>query len=395
MRLLFIYTAERVARDSRGNYYSSGNFSEEVWSRYYSLCDDFHAIMREGEILKEEEVKNQSGYSLLNTSKVIMHLVPDRFKQAKNYISFKLRRKEHEIYSEEIWKSDLVIVRSADVVPIELCKKYNKPYAVEVVGCPWDSLWNHSLKGKILAPIVFLCSKYIIRQAKYVLYVTNEFLQRRYPTNGKTVGCSNVSIHIAEMTVLAERLEHIKIHEGKIVLGTAAALYVRYKGQEYVIRALAELKKRGYTNFEYQVAGGGSSEYLLETARRYDVIDQFKVIGRLTHDEVLEWLKGVDVYIQPSLQEGLPRAVIEAMSRAVPCIGTAIAGIPELLDKEMLFSRKDYIEIANILEKLSLEDFERYAKRNYEKAKEYDVDVLGKRRKDFYMEFIKENYNDQ
>ena len=43
----------------------------------------------------------------------------------------------------------------------------------------------------------------------------------------------------------------------KIVIGTAAAVNVKYRGQQYVIEALGELKKQGITNYEYHLVGGG------------------------------------------------------------------------------------------------------------------------------------------
>ena len=90
-----------------------------------------------------------------------------------------------------------------------------------------------------MAPSSFLAERRRIKEAPYVCYVTGEFLQRRYPTKGKSVSCSNVVVHAADPSILTKRLERIKrsAQKQKYVLGTAAAIDVRYKGQVHILRS--------------------------------------------------------------------------------------------------------------------------------------------------------------
>lgn len=66
------------------------------------------------------------------------------------------------------------------------------------------------------------------------------------------------------------------------------------------------------------------------------VADRVVFKGQMKHQQVLEWIDSLDIYIQPSMQEGLPRALIEAMSRACPAIGSSTGGIPELLPSDAI-----------------------------------------------------------
>ena len=70
---------------------------------------------------------------------------------------------------------------------------------------------------------------------------------------------------------------------------------------------------------------------------------------------MFEWLDDMDLYIQPSLQEGLPRAVVEAMSRGLPALGAHTGGIPELLGEDCIFPRKGVDAIAELLTALKPE----------------------------------------
>src|SRR5690606_15179763 len=88
------------------------------------------------------------------------------------------------------------------------CALYiNKPLGLEVVGCPFDSYWNYgSVEGKIVAPIMHFNMKRVVSDAGHVVYVTQKFLQRRYPCSGKTLGISNVDVHVNEDEQVPHRI---------------------------------------------------------------------------------------------------------------------------------------------------------------------------------------------
>ena len=115
-------------------------------------------------------------------------------------------------------------------------------------------------------------------------------------------------------------------------------------------------------------------------------------MGRLSPEKVQEWMDKVDIYIQPSLQEGLPRSVIEAMSRGCLVLGARTAGIPELLDPRFVVKRKSEKDIANKIEMcLNLSSSEKNAicSRNFAEAKNYQLEKLDKRRNEFFYQIKK------
>ncbi len=388
MKLLF-------AHDHRINiynkeYYSNGSFSTEALERYTKVFDKTNFVSRQIEL--NEEPKKMT---LIKSDNTYFIKIPD-FKSIKNYYKI---YKAKKIIKKEVLESDLIIARNSSIasIAIEYAKKYNRPYLVEVVSCPWDSLWNHSLLGKILAPMSYLKLKSQVKSAPYVVYVTNEFLQKRYPTDGKNTNCSNVALTDFDETVLESRLRKINNlkEENKIILGTTAAVNVRYKGQQYIIKALGKLKRQGITNYEYQLIGGGDQSYLRSVANKHGVADQIKFLGAMPHNKVFDWLETIDIYTQPSRQEGLPRALIEAMSRGLPAFGARTAGIPELLEDRFIFSntRKNIDEIFEILKSFNKDTMIEQAKRNFKESKEYDKNVVEERRRKFFEEFRDSNLN--
>lgn len=371
--------------DKRGNYYGVAH-NDEMFKRYYAIAENLSMITRIARVSEKET----TGLSKITVK-------PFSVIECPNTASLKgqlfERRKAERIIEKAVQNTDYVVARNSRIalIAIKYAKKYNKPYLLEVVACPWDAMWNHSLKGKILAPFSYLSLKRVAKNSQYVVYVTNDFLQRRYPTKGKSTNCSNVALTEFDDKVLERRLEKIESMDesSKVIIGTTAAVNVRYKGQQYVIKALGKMKRQGITNFEYQLVGGGDQSYLRKIAEKHDVVDQVKFLGPMPHSNVFEWLETIDVYAQPSRQEGLPRALIEAMSRAVPAFGAKTAGIPELLESDFIFSntKRNIEEICQILNSFDEDTLLAQAKRNYEEAKKYDKEIIEKRRRDFFEGF--------
>lgn len=374
----------RMFLDENGNYYKISTDNEHYW-RYYTIADDMRLCMR---TQRDTSVNlAQMPQITLKNFKVIncpsLHSISDMM---KNYLTVK------QILEQEVKKADFVVLKLPGFfcdIAYQYIKKYHKPFLCELGGCPWDALWNHGLKGKIIAPFQYLYTKKIIRKCDFVLYVTERFLQRRYPTRGKSIGCSNVIIPPTPTDVLEHRIAKIKKGKHPLIIGTTAAVDVRYKGQQYIIEAMGRLKKRGITHFRYQLVGDGDMHYLQEVAKRWNVSEEVEFLGRMPKEDVFRWLETIDIYAQPSRQEGLPRALIEAMSKGLPCIGARTAGIPELLDANVIFSNtgNNINEICSLLERMDEPFFIQQARRNFQEAKKYEKGILEKKRKDFYVEF--------
>lgn len=383
MDLLFVHD---VKAEIYENEVFARSYGYDIWKeRYLPSFDNIQVCFRTKNSKKNLNgiSDKSSGDNLSFEKRIGMFKGPDVF----------FSRRIKGILRENIKKNDVVIVRLDSFMGLQTireCRKMKVPYMIELVGCAWDSFWNHGITGKVLAPYLFFRTRKEVKCAPFVVYVTSEFLQRRYPTKGINTNISNVKLNKQNKDDLVERINKINNNSGKLVLGTAANVDIRYKGQQFVIEALGLLKNKGYKNFEYQILGAGDNSYLNEVAIKNNVQNQVKFLGSLQHEKVFTWLKeDLDVYIQPSLQEGLPRSVIEAMSVGVPCIGSDVAGIPELLDSKWVFKRKrnKSEQIANLLLQLNNKILTEQAERNYTEASKYSYDILLKKRKEILEEY--------
>lgn len=368
----------------RNQYY---RLSLSEFDKYLKLCDHLIYCTSIVDIAEGGSIKD---LYVIDSSKVTV--LPIR----KNDLFDKLCLSEFNIklIQKAVEKSDLVVIKMPLMgfgsCAIHWANVFERKYILEVVGCAWDAFWYHSLKGKFLAPLSFLLTKKKIHEASYVLYVTSQFLQNRYPTVGHSIGCSNVFITEVERKILDKRLEKIELLKlsNSLKIGTTSPVDVRFRGQEYVIKAIAKLKKRGL-RFDYYMAGGGNPLYLKKLSIKLGIKDQVHFLGKLSSEEVNRYLDNIDIYIHPSKAEGLPRALIEAMSRGVPSLGSRTAGIPELLPDTRLFGKGKVDEIALLLQQFTAEIMKSDAIYNYELSKKYWEEELANKRKRFYSEVLR------
>lgn len=388
MKLAFFHDV-RLYKDSNGVYYTSSSFGYEVWTRYLSVFDELIVVSR-SELLTDEQQKTR--YAVSSGDGVVFVSVPNLAS-----LSVKKHLEARRIIRKVLQNADCAIMRLPSSVGRMACTeaiRLHKPWAVEVVGCAWDALWGHgSLAGKMLALPKFLQSRYYVKKASHVLYVTERFLQSRYPFRGiSTTHCSNVEIAVPADEVLARRLQRIETRFGvvPIRIGMIGSLNVAYKGHGTAIRMLHVLNKRRTNAFELVCLGEGNPNRWRELAKELGVADNVTFCGVLPSGQgVLEWLDNIDLFIIPSFAEGLPRVLVEAMSRACPAVGSTAGGIPELLGPEYLHKPGDYTHLAALVERITRDkgEMEKCAKVNFACSKKYTKEVLDKRRTQFWTNF--------
>lgn len=114
---------------------------------------------------------------------------------------------------------------------------------------------------------------------------------------------------------------------GDVFLFTASRL-VLSRGVEDIIQALAYLP----ANVKFLIAGDGEDREKLEhIARGLDVAGRVIFVGHVDHKDLPAYLQISDIFVRPSLIEGLGNSFLEAMVAGVPIIGTEVGGIPDFL----------------------------------------------------------------
>jgi len=392
MDAIFVF-GDKAVQDRDGRLYTGTSFSQEIFDRYLEHFDHLTLLMRKANVDSEDR-ESLDRMNLLTDKRISIVFLPDTMDSVKNFTDPSVRKTIRTILEEQIGVGNAVILRMHSYysyIAARICVKHGIPYLAEAVGCPLSSLSHHSLKGKLLAPSAAFQMRYCMRHAAYAIYVTKHFLQKRYPSNGKCVSISDVELLPQKEAVLDNRrVKILALKEEpsrRLKIGTSGSVQVAYKGQRFVFKALAGLKAKGICRFEYHLAGGGDDRVLRKLAKDLGIEDLIVFEGMMPHEQIYMWLDEMDLYIQPSEVEGLSRALIEAMSRALPAFASDVGGNPELLDSACIHKCGDVSEIEKELAELTPERMLEQAERNYHHAEKYQKTRLQKKRRKVLAEY--------
>lgn len=370
--------------------YTSGSLSYAVWSRYLALFDNLTVAARTQD---PNDGIDLSKLALSSGPKVDFLEIPTLSNPVAMIAN---RAKAASVLSGALEKADGLIARlpsEIGSVAIRQAEQMGKPWAVEVVGCVWDGLWNYgNWQGKAYAPFAYWQARSLIKRAPYALYVTQNFLQNRYPCNGKAVGCSDVEIPDVVPETLEKRLDAIRSGRNSLKIGLIGSLSSKYKGIDVALKAL-KIAQSELPSFEFHILGGGDSRPWRRLAAEEGLEGQTFFDGTLPGGlPVRRWLDDISIYIQPSFQEGLPRALVEAMSRGLPALGSTAGGIPELLESSCLHKPGDSARLADHLIRAAKDDRWQIeqAQRNFELSGQFTTSRLERVRSEFWRGFAGE-----
>jgi len=134
-----------------------------------------------------------------------------------------------------------------------------------------------------------------------------------------------------------------------IRLGTVASLTAK-KGHEVLLRAVARLRGNGIV-CSLVVAGEGPDRGQLESlSDQLGISTHVHFLGYVAHPA--DVLGAIDVFVLPSLIEGLPLALLEAMYAGRACVATAVGGVPEVIkpgDNGLLVPPGDEVALAEAI----------------------------------------------
>jgi glycosyltransferase involved in cell wall biosynthesis len=376
-----IVCEHRFRRSAGGEVYTQGPFSYAFWRRYLLVFDKVRVIARVDSRPATPQGMRADGPGVA-FAEVPLYQGPWQFLLQRSAV-------RRSLFSA-VGKHDAVILRVPSVLALQLepwLRRRGGPFAVEVVGDPWDALspgsYPHALR-EVFRRRIAAAQRHQCAASCASLYVTARALQRRYPPNPATfsVACSDVHLP-PDAFVDAPRTAKAAPRPARVV--TVGSLDHLYKGPDLLIKAAAVCRGEG-VDVRLIVAGGGRhQEALRKQAVKLGIGSAVCFRGQLTGEEVRRELDAADLFVLPSRQEGLPRALLEAMARASPAVGSNVGGIPELLDSGALVAANDVRALASKIRELlaSPARLAAFSERNLRVAREYEESRLERRRRDF------------
>ena len=397
---------QRFEATPDGNVWTPGLFAHSFWLRYLDVFDHVSVVARVRRVTAVSPEWVRADGSGVSFVPLTYYVGPWQYLQRRHRILAELRG--------VVGPSDAVILRVVSQVANCLepqLRRAGRPYGVEVVGDPYDVF----APGAVVHPLRPFFRWWFPRQlrrqcacASAAAYVTEHALQRRYPPRRgefttsyssielteaafKSSGKAAFSTHYSDVELVETAF--VPLHRSKrdmkrpLRLVAVGSLEQLYKAPDVLLEAIGKCSRDGIS-LELAWVGGGRYQPQLEArARALGLGPRVRFLGQFPAGEAVRTeLDRADLFVLPSRTEGLPRAIIEAMARGLPCISSTVGGIPELLEAEDLVPPGDALALARKIREVVTEPdrMKQMSSRNLEKSQQFRDDVLKLRRLVFY-----------
>lgn len=285
---------------------------------------------------------------------------------------------------QAIAESDTVVIRLSGPISwlaVILCKVMRRHYVVDVLGDPAEVVSVGALGAWAcrFGPMFAMFTRWAVRGARASRFVTREALQRRYPARPGTAsaGISDVRVGPGAFVETGRRRCVGRLH--LILVGSQETTY---KGHDVLFAAMRQLRDHGIPATAALVGSGRLEDDNRALAHRMGIAEHVEFVGHVAQrDALIARLDSADVFVLPSRTEGLPRALVEAMARALPAVATDVGGNRELLDPEFIIGVDDVEALVDRLTRLYIDAalWERQSERNLATAADYTPDALDER----------------
>ncbi len=370
-----IAVEHRFARTPDGATWTSTVLARPHWSRYLRVFGRVTVLARVRDVPAREPRWQRVDDGLVDVHPLPYYVGPREY--LARSVSF--RREVRAALAARA--AEAVILRApgmAASVAARALGSAGRPYGVEVIGDPFEVFAPGAVQHP-LRPFLRWWSKRELRAlcagAASALYVTSSALQRRYPPSRKeriaAFAASDVEL---EPDAFAPASRPPRRGAAPLRVVTVGTLEQLYKSPDVIIAAVARCAARGL-GVELVIVGDGRYRGgLQDLARSLNVAGQVSFRGQVpSGDAVRRELDAADLFVLPSRTEGMPRALIEAMARGLPCLATPVGGIPELLPASDLV-RPDAEELAARFAELAAapELLAEMSRRNLARARDFD-----------------------
>jgi glycosyltransferase involved in cell wall biosynthesis len=381
---LVVSLEHRFDRTPDGAVWTQTMFAYPFWLRYLEIFDRLKVVARVRDVPTASGELVQANGSGVSFSAIPYYIGPLEYMRRIRSIQRAARN--------AVQPNDAVIMRAPSQIATciaPLLQRTGHPYGMELVGDPYDVFAADSVHHPLRRFFRWWFPRQMRQQCAHACaaaYVTEGAIQRRYPPapSAFATACSDVELPDAAFASAPRRYDDRPRRFRLISVGSLAQ---PYKGIDVLIEAMRICVRQGMA-LELIVVGDGKYRADLEAlALSHGLGPQIQFVGQLTAGaSVRAQLDQADLFVMPSKTEGLPRAMIEAMARALPCVGTQIGGIPELLPAEHMVPPGDVAALARAIRELVADPqrLTHMSARNLEQAHHYREDVLQERRRTFY-----------
>ena len=193
-----------------------------------------------------------------------------------------------------------------------------------------------------------------------------------------------------------ENMKATEILRGKLGLDKTAEIILfvgrlyPVKGLKYLIEAMKIISHEDSRANLVLVGGGDERRYLQKIVREFGLTECVFFIGQIPNSKIPECTLAADIFVLPSISEGFPNVILEAMAAGLPIVTTNVRGLPEIVkDGENGFVVEPQ-NSAQLAEKISLILSDKELRRkisanNKRRARQYSWETVVEKLEKIYL----------
>lgn len=224
----------------------------------------------------------------------------------------------------------------AGIAAIGIKRKTKKPLVAQLQGQFFNLPKSYSLIRRVLVKNI---ARFVTKRADRIRVVSEEIrktvVEHGIDETKVFVSPSRCDTEIFDVTKYSKEIEVLKQKLGytsdNVILVFVGRL-IQAKDVESILKAL-EIVSKEHKELRLLIVGDGPLKIELESQVNELDINRFvHFYGAVNYNEVPRMLAVGDIFVSPSLDEGMPRSVLEAMSMGLASVVTPVGGNPEIID---------------------------------------------------------------
>ncbi|RAQ16201.1 glycosyl transferase family 1 [Burkholderia cepacia] len=237
---------------------------------------------------------------------------------------------------QAVRRSHTLLIRfpgNVATIALVICRLTRKPFSAEIVADPEDyfrkGASNHPLRA-VAKWLHCRSTAWAACRAQTVRYVTDEYLQTKYQPDSQADAFGFSDVYLPDRLFAARDADSFT-RAGALRVINVSMMHNLSKGHVALLEAVARSRKNGAFVTLTLVGDGVLRPRLEALAQSLGIADAVAFRGQVSSESACALVAEHDLFILPSLQEGMPRAMLEAMAVGTPVLGTDVGGIPEVL----------------------------------------------------------------
>jgi len=195
----------------------------------------------------------------------------------------------------------------------------------DVYDLPFRDAWYNAL------------ARFVLAEADQIITVSRFNAEKL-----RSLGAPSNKLHVIPNGYDEKLFKPIPLYKAREILGLpldkkillSVGNLVDVKGHKYLIDAMSYVLKKRNDVILVIIGSGDLKENLEKKAKDLDLNHNILFVGGKEHQEIPLWMNSCDLFVLPSLGEGFPTVIPEAMACGKPVVGTRVGGVPEAISSD-------------------------------------------------------------